>query len=62
MLAQADTGFCVVPQNKIGHPAGCRFPCLVPVEYKWAKKKIKKREKKKTCGLVTCEMNNLERE
>ena len=22
------------PQNKIGHPAGCRFPCLVPAEYK----------------------------
>ena len=20
-------GFCVGPQNKLGHPAGCRFPC-----------------------------------
>ena len=20
-------GSCVGPQNKIGHPAGCRFPC-----------------------------------
>ena len=27
-------GSCVGPQNKIGHPAGCRFPCWVPVEYK----------------------------
>ena len=27
-------GSCVGPQNKIGHPAGCRFPCLVPMEYK----------------------------
>ena len=25
---------CVGPQNKIGHPAGCRFPCWVPAEYK----------------------------
>ena len=27
MLAVANTGSCVGPQNKIGHPAGCRFPC-----------------------------------
>ena len=27
-------GSCVGPQNKIGHPAGYRFPCWVPVEYK----------------------------
>ena len=26
-LAVANTSFCVGPQNKIGHPAGCRFPC-----------------------------------
>ena len=26
-LAVANTGFCVGPQNKIGHPARCRFPC-----------------------------------
>ena len=25
-------GSCVGPQNKIGHPAGCRFPCRVPAE------------------------------
>ena len=27
VLAVADTGSCVGLQNKIGHPAGCRFPC-----------------------------------
>ena len=27
-------GSYVGPQNKIGHPAGCRFPCWVPAEYK----------------------------
>ena len=27
-------GSCVGLQNKIGHPAGCRFPCWVPAEYK----------------------------
>ena len=27
VLAEADTGSCVGLQNKIGHPAGCRFPC-----------------------------------
>ena len=27
-------GSCVGPQNKVGHPAGCRFPCWVPSEYK----------------------------
>ena len=27
-------GSCVGPQNKLGHPAGCRFPCWVPAEYK----------------------------
>ena len=26
VLAVANTGFCVGPQNKIGHPAGCRCP------------------------------------
>ena len=26
-LAVANTGSCVGPPNKIGHPAGCRFPC-----------------------------------
>ena len=27
-------GSCLGPQNKMGHPAGCRFPCRVPAEYK----------------------------
>ena len=27
VLAVANTGDCVGPQNKTGHPAGCRFPC-----------------------------------
>ena len=27
-------GSCVGLQNKIGHPAGCRFLCWVPAEYK----------------------------
>ena len=27
-------GPCVGPQNKIGHPAGCRFSCSVPAEYR----------------------------
>ena len=26
VLAMANTGPCVGPQNKIGHPTGCRFP------------------------------------
>ena len=26
VLAVANTGSCVGPQNKIGHPVGCRFP------------------------------------
>ena len=29
VLAVANTGSCVGPQNKIGHPVGCRFPCVV---------------------------------
>ena len=31
-------GSCVGPQNKIGHTAGCRFPCWVPAEYNRLKK------------------------
>ena len=27
VLPVANTGSCVGPQDKIGHPAGCRFPC-----------------------------------
>ena len=34
VLAVANTGSCVGPQNKIGHPVWCRFPCWVPAEYK----------------------------
>ena len=34
VLAVANTGSCVGPQNKIGHPVGCRFPCWLPAEYK----------------------------
>ena len=33
-LAVANTRSCVGPQNKIGHPAWCRFPSWVPTEYK----------------------------
>ena len=33
VLAVANTRSCVGLQNKIGHPAGCRFPCWVPAEY-----------------------------
>ena len=54
-LAMANTGSCIGPQNKIGHPVGCRSSCLKPTEYKEAKKK----RKKKTCGKRTCEINNL---
>ena len=28
VLDVANTGSCVDPQTKIGHPAGCRFPML----------------------------------
>ena len=34
MLALANTGSCVGPQNKIGQPAWCGFLCWVPAEYK----------------------------
>ena len=33
VLAVANTGSCVGPQNKTGHPAGCKFPCWVPTKY-----------------------------
>ena len=33
VLAVANTGSCVGLQNKIGHSAGCRFPCWMPAEY-----------------------------
>ena len=46
-------GSCVGPQNKIGHPARCRFPCWVLVEYIYMGSKVM------TCKM-TCEMNNLE--
>ena len=34
VLAVDNTRSSVGPQNKIGHPAGCRFPCWLPAEYK----------------------------
>ena len=40
VLAVTDTGACVGPQNKIGHPAGCRFPWWVLAEYEKAKKTL----------------------
>ena len=57
VLAVANTWF-LCPQNKIGHLAGCRFPCWVSGEYKLAKNK--QQQKNMTCGIMTCEMNNLE--
>ena len=33
VLAVANTGSCVGPQNKRGHPVGCRFPCWVITDY-----------------------------
>ena len=38
VLAVANTSSCVGHQNKIGHPTGCRFLRLVPMEYKQAPK------------------------
>ena len=38
VLAVANTGSCVGPQNKIDGPAGCRFLCWVPAEGKQAHK------------------------
>ena len=32
VLTVTNTGSCAGSQNKIGHPAGCRFPCWVPAE------------------------------
>ena len=37
-------GSCVGPQNKIGHPAWCRFPCWMPEEYKQAQKTTTKHD------------------
>ena len=34
VLVAANTGSCEGPQNKVGHPAGCMFLCLVLREYK----------------------------
>ena len=34
LLAVANTGSCVGPQNKRGHLAGCKFQCWVLAEYK----------------------------
>ena len=51
-LAVANTGSCVGPQNKIGHPAGCSSRVECPRNIN--------RLKNMTCGMMTCEMNNLE--
>ena len=51
-LAVANTGSCVGPRSRVGHPVGCRFPCWVPAEYKKAKNM--------TCGMMTSEMNDLD--
>ena len=40
VLAIAKTGSCVGPQNKIGHPPGCRFPCWALAEYKHVPKYV----------------------
>ena len=51
--AVANTGSCVGPQNKIGHPAECRFRVECP-------RLINRLKKNMTCGLMTsCKMNNL---
>ena len=56
VLAAANTGSCVGPQNKIDHLAGCRLPVLSARGiYIGSKKHM-------TCGVMTCEMNNLEKE
>ena len=53
LSAVASTGSCVGPQNKIGHLAGCRFPSWVP-------RNINRLIKHMRCGVMICEMNNLE--
>ena len=40
MLAGANSSSCIGPQNKIGHPDGCKFPCSVPAEYGLAPKYV----------------------
>ena len=48
-LAVANTDSCVGPQSKIGHPVRCRLP-----------RNANRPQKNMTCGMMTCEMNNLE--
>ena len=57
-LAAANTGSCVGPQNKIGHPAdaGSRVECPCNIN----RLKNNNNNKTKTCGLITCEMNYLQ--
>ena len=63
-------GSCVGPQNKIGHPAGCRFPFLSACRIKEViildagshvecPRKIN-RPQNMTCDMMTYEINNLE--
>ena len=54
VFAVANTGSCLGPQNKVGHPAECKFPCWVPAEYKTIG------SKNMICGVMTCELNKLE--
>ena len=43
--------FLCRPQNKIGHPAGSQVECP---------RNINRLKNNMTCGMMTCEMNNLE--
>ena len=60
--------FCVGPQNKIGHPAGGRFLYWVPEninrlktnKQKTKQTTTKQKNKNMICGMMTCEMTNLE--
>ena len=53
MVAEANTGSCGGPQNKIGPllDAGSCVECL---------RNINRLKKYMTCGVMTCEMTNLE--
>ena len=60
VFAVANIGFCVGPKNMIGHPAGYRFPCLLDTGSRVECSRNINRLKNMTCGMMTCEMNNLE--
>ena len=48
-------GSCIGPQNKIGNPAGCSSRVERPRNINSLKN-----NNNMTCGMMTCEMNNLE--